>query len=150
MITMKSPFNEIVNRINFQSSALDRNTPRTCTPVNATLATNGDNPEAQTTFVADLAIDSTSGQVDFSQSVPIDSYLANPEQVRENMQQLLDLILGFFEMEVQKVESGALKEEEMLINVQELNTNTKRPLRLPPKNPYQRRAEDSVGDHPAN
>lgn len=150
LITIKSPFYEISNRIDFLSSALDRNTPRNCTPENAIVASNGYNSKDQTTLVADLAIDSNSGQPDFSHSVPFDSYLANPELVRENMQQILDIILVFFEMETQKVESGAFKEEEILINVQELNTNTKRPSRLPPKNPYQRRAENSAGNHEAD
>lgn len=36
--------------------ALDRNTPRTCTPENAVVAINGDNEEAQATLVADLAM----------------------------------------------------------------------------------------------
>ena len=125
----------------WQSSALDRNTPRTCTPENADTAINGDNSEAQATLVADLAIDPVSLQPDFSNSVPIDSYLADPTRVKETMQQLLDMILGFFEDETQKVESGVLKEEEMLLNdVQEDDTDTKRPVRLPPQNPYQRRA----------
>ncbi|HZV69840.1 MAG TPA: hypothetical protein VFG10_09855 [Saprospiraceae bacterium] len=116
------------------TGALDRNTPRTCTPQNASVATNGDNLNAQAIFVADLAIDPVTGQVDFSQSVPIESYLANPDMVKENMQHLLDMILGFFEVEIQKVESGELREEQMLLNdVQEDDTNTKRPIRqLPP------------------
>lgn len=57
------------------------------------------------------------------------------------MQQLLDMILGFFETEAHKVENGQLKEEDMLLNdIQEDDTNTKHPIRLPPKSPYQRRA----------
>ena len=112
--------------------ALDRNTPRTCTPENAVVATNGDNSDAQATFVADLAIDPVTNQVDFSHSVPIESYLANTAQVRENIQQLLEMILGFFEDETQKVDNGALKEEDMLLSpyVQEDDTNTKRPVRF--------------------
>jgi hypothetical protein len=127
---------------NLATCALDRNTPRTCTPEDATLATNGDNPETQSTLVADLAIDPETKQVDFSSGVQIDSYLADPDRVKEAMQQLLDMILGFFEDETQKVENGVLKEEEMLLNpyVQEDDTNSKRSVRLPPKNPYQRRA----------
>ena len=45
------------------------------------------------------------------------------------------MIIGFFEDEEQKVESGTLKEEDILLSpyVQEDDTNTKRPTRsLPP------------------
>ena len=114
--------------------ALDRNTPRTCTPENAGTATTGDNSESQVTYVADVAIDPLTKEPDFSNSVPMDSYLADPDRIKEAMQQLLDMILGFFEAEEQKVENGQLKEEEMLLNdVQEDNTNTKRsPRSLPP------------------
>jgi len=69
------------------------------------VATNGDNPGTQET------------------------------QVRENMQQLLDIILGFFTVEEQKVEDGTLIEDDMLLDpyVQEDHTNTKRATRsLPP------------------
>ncbi|HZV69844.1 MAG TPA: recombinase family protein [Saprospiraceae bacterium] len=143
MITMKSPFYEIANRIDFLSGALDRNTPRTCTPENASTAINGDNSENQKIFVANLAIDPETKQVDFSHSVPIQSYLANPDMVKENMQQLLDMILGFFEVEAQKVESGELKEEQMLLELNDLqpdDTNTKRSIRQLPEGFDRRRA----------
>jgi hypothetical protein len=119
--------------------ARDRNIPRTCTPENAVEAITVDN---QVTFVANLAIDAETKQPNFSNSVLIDSYLTDPDRVKEAMQQLMDMILGFFEVEIQKVESGVLKEEEMLLDsyVQELDTDTKRPVFLPPKSPYQRGA----------
>ena len=52
------------------------------------------------------------GQADFSNSVPILPQVQDPTQLRENMQQLLDMIIGFFEEEERKVESGELKEED--------------------------------------
>jgi hypothetical protein len=125
------------------TGALDRNTPRTCTPENAGMATNGDNSKPQATLVADLALDPVTKQVDFSNSVPIESYLANTALVRENMQQLLDMILGFFEEEERKVDSGELKEENMLLDSNDLqtdNTNTKRPIRQLPAGFDRRRA----------
>ena len=48
------------------------------------------------------------------------------------MKQLLDIIIGFFEVETQKVESGALKEEDMLLYPHDLSTDdtsAKRPVR---------------------
>jgi len=66
------------------------------------VATNGDNPEAQSIFVAYLAINLGKKQVDFTNCVPIDSYLAYPDRGKEAMQQLLDMILGFFEAEVKR------------------------------------------------
>jgi len=123
--------------------ALDRNTPRTCTPENASTAINGDNSETKEIFVADLAIHSVTREVDFSRSVPIESYLANPDMVKENMQQLLGMILGFFEAEVIKVENGQLKEEEMLFapyDLQTDDTNSKPPIRQLPAGFNRRRA----------
>lgn len=142
MITMKSPFYEITNRINFLSSALDRNAPRTCTPENANAAINGDNFIPPSTFVADLAIDPVTKQVDFSHSLPIESDLANMDKIRENMQQLLDFIMGFFEIEIQKVENGELKEEEQLLSpyVQEIDSSTKHTSRSLPEGFKRRRA----------
>ena len=124
------------------TSALDRNTPRTCTPENASLAISGDNLIPQSTFVADLAIDPVTKQVDFSHSVPIESDLANMDQVKENMQQLLDMIMSFFEMEQQKVASGELKEEKQLLSpyVQEDDTSTQCPPRSLPAGFKRRRA----------
>jgi hypothetical protein len=123
----------------------DRNTPRTCTPEIANTTTSGDN---SLTYAADLAINPETGQ---AEPIKIHEHILSQfddlEKVRENMKQLLYIILGFFEVETQKVESGVLKEEDMLFDVQELNTDTKRPTRLPPKNPYQRRAEDIASDH---
>ncbi|HZV69826.1 MAG TPA: hypothetical protein VFG10_09785 [Saprospiraceae bacterium] len=59
------------------------------------------------------------------------------------MKQLLDMIQGFFEEEARKVESGELKEENMLLEFNELqtdDTNTKRPIRQLPAGFDQRRA----------
>lgn len=83
----------------WQLCGLERNMPRTCTPENAKVATNVDNSESPVTLVAALAIDPLTKQVDFSHSIPIESDLANTAQVRENMQQLLAMILAFFEEE---------------------------------------------------
>gem|GEM_PF-6693838 len=123
------------------TGGLERNIPRTCTVENASLATNGDNSRTQETFVADLAIDPVTKQVDFSRSVPI-SLVTHETQIRENMQQLLDIILGFFTMEEQKVENGTIPEEDMLFDpyVQEDDTNTKRATRLLPPGFKRRRA----------
>lgn len=98
------------------------------------VATNVDNLEAPVTLVADLAINLITKQVDFSHSIPIESDLANTTKVRENMQQLLSIIIGFFEVETQKVESGILKEEDQLFNpyVQEINPSTKHHTRSLP------------------
>ena len=126
------------------TSGHERNTPRTCTPENANQATTVDNSP---TYIADLAINPETGIAEPINVQPILPQDEDIEKIRENMQQLLDIIIGFFEVETQKVESGVLKEEEMLINVQELDTDTKRPTRLPPKNPYQRRAEDLAHNH---
>ena len=126
----------------WQSSALDRNTPRTCTPENADGATTGDNFYTQPIFVADLAIDPVTKQVDFSNAVPINSIVTDTPQLRENMKQLLDIILGFFEAEARKVESGELKEEEQLLSryVQEIDPSTQRPTRSLPEGFKRRRA----------
>ena len=131
--------------------ALDRNTLSTCTPENASLATNGDNSDNQATYVADLSIDPVTSQADFSQSVPVKLYLANMDMVKENMQQLLDIILGFFESEVIKVENGQLKEEEKLLNdVQEDDTNTKHTPRSLPTGFKRSRAQNTLSDIETN
>ena len=133
------------------TSALDRNTPRTCTPENSNAAINGGNFDNQAPYVADLSIDPVTSQADFSQSVPVKLYLANMDMVKENMQQLLDIILGFFESEVIKVENGQLKEEEKLLNdVQEDDTNTKHTPRSLPTGFKRSRAKDSVSDTETN
>jgi hypothetical protein len=58
------------------------------------------------------------------------------------MKQLLEMIMGFFEEEMIKVENAELKEEDQVLAnyVQEIDTSSQRPLRLPPKNPYRKRA----------
>lgn len=120
------------------TSALDRNTPRTCTPENANTTTSGDNSDL---YVADLAINPVTKEIDWSNSKPI-VHEKPSSQVQENMKQLLDMIIGFFEVEAQKVESGTLKEEEMLLTpyVQEFNTDTKHPTRSLPPGFIRRRA----------
>jgi len=111
---------------------LERNTPRTCTPENAAVAITGDKQEVPTTYVADLAINPVTGQADFSNSVPILPQVEDNPQLRENMKQLLDMIIGFFEKEELKVESESLKEEDMLLapyDIQTDDTNTKYSVR---------------------
>jgi hypothetical protein len=124
------------------TGALERNTPRTCTPENATVAITGDNQEVSTIYVADLAIDPVTGQADFSNNMQIVPQVDN-SQPRESMSQLLDLILGFFEEETRKVDSGELKEEQRLLEFYDLqtdNTNTKRAIRQLPAGFDRRRA----------
>ena len=121
----------------WQSGELERNTPRTYTSENDNTATTGDN---QVSYVADLVIDPGTGQADFSNNNPILPYPEDNSQLRESMQQLLDIILGFFEVEAQKVESGQLEEEMILNDVQENDTNTKRPTRTLPPGFKRRRA----------
>jgi hypothetical protein len=125
------------------TGALERNTPRTCTPENADVAITGDNQDVSTIYVADLAIDPVTGQADFSNSVPILPQLEDNPQLRESMQQLLDIILGFFEEETRKVDNGELKEENMLLESHDLqtdDTNTKHPIRQLPASFDRRRA----------
>ena len=99
---------------------LERNTPRTCTPENANTATSGDN---SLTYVADLAINPETGQAEPINVQPILPQDEDIEKIRGNMQQLLDIIIGFFEVETQKVESGVLKEEDMIFGPYDLSTD---------------------------
>jgi hypothetical protein len=57
------------------------------------------------------------------------------EALKAQMQQLLDIIIGFFEEEQIKVENGTLEEEDTLLdNVQEDNPSSKPNTRyLPPQ-----------------
>ena len=125
----------------------DRSTPRTCTPENANAVTSGDNP---TTYVADMAINPETGIAEPINVKPILTQVDDLEKVRENMKQLLDIIIGFFEVETQKVESGALKEEDMIFGPYDLSTDdtsSKRPVRPLPAQFNRRRAYDSPGHH---
>ena len=107
---------------NWQHCGLDRNTPRT--------------------FVADLAINPQTGHAQVINHRPILAQETDNSQVRENMKQLLDIILGFFEDEMKKVEAGTLKEEDMLMSpyVQKNDTNTQHNPRPIPENFKRRRA----------
>ena len=119
--------------------ALKRDTPRTCTVDNANEASSGDNVP---NYVADLAIDPVTKQVDFSNSVPILTQEEVTPQLRENMKQLLDIIMEFFQDELTKLENGELKEEDLLLSpyVQEDDTSTKHPTRSLPEGFKRRRA----------
>ena len=112
--------------------ALERYTPRTCTPENATVAITGDNQEDGVTYIADLTINQVTGQVDFSNSIPILPQVEDDPQLKESMQQVVDIILGFFEEEERRVDSGELKEEQRLLESHDLqtdDTNTKHIVR---------------------
>jgi hypothetical protein len=67
------------------------------------------------TYVADLAINPVTKEVDFSNSVPILPQIQDTPELRESMKQLLDILLGFFEEEMRLLDSGDLKEEEALL-----------------------------------
>jgi len=63
--------------------------------------------------------------------------LPSPEvdAFRDNMKQLLDMILAFFEEEQRMVDAGILELEQTLINdVQEDDTNTEHSIRPVPEN----------------
>jgi len=119
-----------------------RNRPRTCTVEcdNSTTCTGecGKPP----LYVAELTIDPVTGQADFSNSVPILPQEEVTPELRENMQQLLDLIFTFFQDEHLKVESGELSEADQLLSpyVQENNPSTQSNPRSIPKNFKRRRA----------
>lgn len=72
-------------------------------------------------YVADLAINPVTKQVDFSNSVPILPQEEVTPQLRENMKQLLDIIIGFFEDEASRLLSGELKEEDELLLPEPVN-----------------------------
>ncbi len=106
------------------------------------MANTGENSEPEVTYVADLAIDPVTKQVDFSNTVPILPQGVSTPQLRENMKQLLDMILGFFQDEMTKLENGELKEEDMLLSpyVQEHDSSTQHPPRSLPEAFKRRRA----------
>ncbi len=77
--------------------------PRTCKAENATMATSMDNSDLNPTitYVADLAINPVTKEVDFSNSVPILPQMEVTPELRESMKQILVIILGFFEHDSQ-------------------------------------------------
>jgi hypothetical protein len=93
-------------------------------------------------YVADLTIDPVTGQADFSNTTPILPQEEVTPELRESMQQLLDLIFTFFQDEHSKVESGELNEADQLLStyVQENNPGTQSNSRSIPENFKQRRA----------
>ena len=121
------------------TSDLVRNRPRTCT---AEIANEANSVDNSLTYVADLAINPETGQADFSNSVPILPYPGDPAMLRENMKQLLDLILSFFQDENSRVESGELQVEDQLLSpyVRENHPNTQHNIRPIPENFKRRRA----------
>jgi hypothetical protein len=72
-------------------------------------------PNPPLTYVADLAINPLTKEVDFSNSVPILPQMEDTPELRESMKQLLDIILGFFEQEMRLLLTGDLKEEDELL-----------------------------------
>jgi DNA invertase Pin-like site-specific DNA recombinase len=116
-IAMKNPFNHLVKRPHLSTCAHEWNRPRTCTAEYTTMATSVDNsdPTPSLTYVADLAINPVTKEVDFSNSVPILPQMKDTPELRENMKQLLDIILGFFEQEMRLLHSGDLNEEDELL-----------------------------------
>ncbi len=101
------------------SCAHECHTPRTCTAEIATTAITVDNQAQDLSraplYVADLAINPVTKEVDFSNSVPILTQIEDTPELRENMKQLLDIILEFFEEEMRLLHSGDLKEEDQLL-----------------------------------
>ena len=75
-------------------------------------------------YVANLAIDPATKQVDFSSSVPILPQEEVTPQLRENMKQLLYLIMEFFQDELTKLENGELTEEDTLLSSYGLQTDS--------------------------
>ena len=120
----------------------NRYTPRTCTAECANEATCNGNCGKLSIYVADLAINAETGQADFSNSVLILPKTYDPDKLRENMQQLLHMIIGFFEEEERKVESGELKEDDQQQGpyVQEIYPSTQSQTRSLPEAFNRRRA----------
>jgi hypothetical protein len=83
------------------------------------------------TFVADLAINPKTGAAEPAGEPQTVEEL----RLKESMQQLMDIIIGFFEEEQVKVENGTLEEEDTLLgNVQENHPSPKPNTRyLPPQ-----------------
>jgi len=81
------------------------------------MATSVDNSDLNPslTYVADLAINPVTKEVDFSNSVPILPQMEDTPELRESMKQLLDIILSFFEQEMRLLHTGDLKEEDELL-----------------------------------
>lgn len=103
-----------------------RNRLQTCTAECASMTNESCNCGKPPIYVADLTIDSLTGQADFSNNVPILPQEEVTLKLRESMQQLLGLIFAFFQEEHSKVESGELNEADQLQStyVQENNPST--------------------------
>ncbi|MEP6794822.1 MAG: hypothetical protein ABJB16_10885 [Saprospiraceae bacterium] len=73
-----------------------------------------------------MAINPVTGQAEPINLRPILPQEEDTAQVRENMKQLMEMIMAFFEEEAKKVESGELKEEEQVLAnyVQEIDTSS--------------------------
>lgn len=89
MITMKSPFNELVTDSNFLSCVLERNTPRKCTAQIATVAINGHNQNSSTNHhhLPELIESKNSSRI-----------VEDNQELRDKMKELLDEILRYFEL----------------------------------------------------
>lgn len=89
-----------------------------------------------------MAINPETGHAEPINLVPILSHDQDITQVRENMKQLLDMIMGFFEEEIKMVESGELKEEDQVLAnyVQEIDPDTQLNIRPLPAKFNRRRA----------
>ncbi len=111
---------------------VDRDRPRTSIAENDGLTTEGATPA---TYVADLAIDPVTGKADFINLVPLDTL-----RVRENMKQLLDIMMGYFSQEMTKVDSGELAVMDQLLYDQELNYGSEHNIRPLPSQFNHRRA----------
>ncbi len=119
VVSMGSPFSEISNQGNFSSCALNRSTPRTCTPeiVNNDNVSkvSGENSGCECmypTHVVDLTINQDTREVIFQNSRPIRS---PDEELRDRMKLLLDIILSFFKEQEERLENGDLEEEKALM-----------------------------------
>ena len=100
-----------------------RGRPRTCTAECADIATCNDNCGKLRPLVADLVINPETGQ---AEPINIQQVLSKAEyvQLREQMQQLLDMIMLFFEEEEKLVDSGELQAEGVLLHYVQTNDSS--------------------------
>jgi len=137
VIAIKSPFLELANRSFFLSGGHVRPIPRTSTFEFAIPATQGDNQHSP----KEVRLVTTNTPIITEPHPPLNLPSLEVDAFRESMQQLLQMILDFFEEEQRKVDAGILELEQTLLNdVQEDNTNTKHSIRPVPENFRRQRA----------
>jgi len=111
-----------------------RRRPRTCTAECANETSCNGECGKFPVYVADLAINPETGHAEPINCQPIYCEV-DQVKLREQMQQILDMIMLFFEEEEKLVESGALPEDEVQFHdVQTNNSSTKPNTRpIPPQ-----------------